>query len=172
MNTAENEQQLQSTEFLTFIMNNEEYGVEILDVQEIRGWEDCTVLPNMPVYVKGVINLRGTIVPIIDLRQKFGFEQVDYSATTVVIIVKVLVEDHLKVMGLVVDAVSDVYTISDHDINLPPQLNNDAKPNVIKGLVSINEKMVVLLCSSLLLDLQQFKNLESLHQYNEAISAE
>ena len=73
MTTAEKDPQCQSTQFLTFIMNNEEYGVEILDVQEIRGWESCTELPNMPDYVKGVINLRGTIVPIIDLRQKFGF---------------------------------------------------------------------------------------------------
>lgn len=162
MNTAEKDLQLQSTQFLTFIMNNEEYGVEILDVQEIRGWETCTELPNMPGYVKGVINLRGTIVPIIDLRQKFGFVDVEYSATTVVIIVKVLVEQQLKVMGLVVDAVSDVHSIADSDVNLPPQLNHESEPNVIKGLVSINDKMVVLLCSNLLLDLEQFKNLEQL----------
>lgn len=172
MNTAEKEQQFQSTQFLTFIMNNEEYGVEILDVQEIRGWENCTELPNMPTYVKGVINLRGTIVPIIDLRQKFGFEHIEYSATTVVIIVKVLVEGQLKVMGLVVDAVSDVHTIIDSEINLPPQLSHDSAPNVIKGLVSVNDKMVVLLCSSLLLDLQQFQNLEQLDAFKATVMSE
>ncbi|PKH07519.1 chemotaxis protein CheW [Moritella sp. Urea-trap-13] len=156
----------QSTQFLTFIMAEEEYGVEILDVQEIRGWESCTEIPNMPAYVKGVINLRGTIVPIVDLRQKFGLENIEYSAITVVIVVKVLVEDKSKVMGLVVDAVSDVHTIAHSDINLPPQLGPDNGPSVIRGLVSIKDKMVVLLSSSLLLDLEQFQNIETLNMHN------
>jgi len=156
----------QSTQFLTFIMADEEYGVEILDVQEIRGWEPCTEIPNMPQYVKGVINLRGTIVPIVDLRQKFGLDNIEYSTTTVVIVVKVLVEDKSKVMGLVVDAVSDVHTIAHSDINLPPQLGQDYGPSVIRGLVSINNKMVVLLSSSLLLDLEQFQNIEKIKGHN------
>jgi len=161
-----------STQFLTFIMADEEYGVEILDVQEIRGWEPCTEIPNMPEYVKGVINLRGTIVPIVDLRQKFGLNNIEYSATTVVIVVMVLVEGKSKVMGLVVDAVSDVHTISHHDINLPPQLGQSDGPSVIRGLVSINNKMVVLLSSSLLLDLEQFKNMEQIntHRTEHAIA--
>ena len=153
----------QSTQFLTFIMADEEYGVEILDVQEIRGWEPCTEIPNMPEYVKGVINLRGTIVPIVDLRQKFGLNNIDYSATTVVIVVKVLVADKSKVMGLVVDAVSDVHTIDHSDINLPPQLGPDSGPSVIRGLVSINAKMVVLLSSNLLLDLEQFQSIDQIN---------
>lgn len=155
----------QSTQFLTFIMADEEYGVEILDVQEIRGWEPCTEIPNMPVFVKGVINLRGTIVPIVDLRQKFGLENIEYSAITVVIVVKVLVENKSKVMGLVVDAVSDVHTIAHSDINLPPQLGQDNGPSVIRGLVSINDKMVVLLSSSLLLDLEQFQSIEQMNAH-------
>jgi len=153
----------QATQFLTFIMAKEEYGVAILDVQEIRGWEPCTEIPNMPAYVKGVINLRGTIVPIIDLRQKFGLKNVEYSAVTVVIVVKVLVQDKSKIMGLVVDAVSDVHTIAHSEINLPPQLCNENEPNVIRGLVSIQGKMVILLNSSLLLDLNQFQALEHLN---------
>ncbi|QUM91136.1 chemotaxis protein CheW [Moritella sp. 36] len=156
----------QSTQFLTFIMADEEYGVEILDVQEIRGWEPCTEIPNMPQYVKGVINLRGTIVPIVDLRQKFGFNNIEYSTTTVVIVVKVLVEDKSKIMGLVVDAVSDVHTIAHGDINLPPQWGQDYGPSVIQGLISINNKMVVLLSSSLLLDLEQFQNIEQIKGHN------
>jgi len=156
----------QSTQFLTFIMAEEEYGVEILDVQEIRGWEACTEIPNMPAYVKGVINLRGTIVPIVDLRQKFGLKNIEYSAITVVIVVKVLVEDKSKVMGLVVDAVSDVHTIAHSDINLPPQLGPYNGPSVIRGLVSIKDKMVVLLSSSLLLDLEQFQNIDNLNLHN------
>lgn len=152
----------QTTQFLTFIMAEEEYGVAILDVQEIRGWEPCTEIPNMPAYVKGVINLRGTIVPIIDLRQKFGLKNVEYSAVTVVIVVKVLVQGKSKIMGLVVDAVSDVHTIAHNEINLPPQLCNENEPNIIRGLVSIQGKMVILLNSSLLLDLKQFQTIEHL----------
>ncbi len=157
----------QSTQFLTFIMAEEEYGVEILDVQEIRGWEPCTEIPNMPDYVKGVINLRGTIVPIVDLRQKFGLENIEYSAITVVIVVKVLVDNKSKVMGLVVDAVSDVHTIAHNDINSAPQLGPDHGPSVIRGLVSIKDKMVVLLSSSLLLDLDQFQNIEQMKDHSE-----
>lgn len=161
----------QSTQFLTFIMADEEYGVEILDVQEIRGWESCTEIPNMPAYVKGVINLRGTIVPIVDLRQKFGLNNIAYIATTVVIVVKVLVEDKSKVMGLVVDAVSDVHTIAHREINLPPQIGQSNERSIIRGLVSINEKMVVLLSSSLLLDIEQFQDIEqiNLHQSQQAM---
>ncbi|QFI39388.1 chemotaxis protein CheW [Moritella marina ATCC 15381] len=165
-NNTQTEIDEQSTQFLTFIMAEEEYGVEILDVQEIRGWESCTEIPNMPAYVKGVINLRGTIVPIVDLRQKFGLENIEYSAITVVIVVKVFVDGKSKVMGLVVDAVSDVHSIAHCDINLPPQLGTDNDPSVIRGLVSIKDKMVVLLSSSLLLDLEQFKNIESLSVHN------
>lgn len=161
IDTSEN-----STQFLTFIMANEEYGVEILDVQEIRGWEPCTEIPNMPMYVKGVINLRGTVIPIIDLRQKFGLNNIEYSATTVVIVVKVLVEDKSKIMGLVVDAVSDVHTIVNSDINLPPQLGGNDGPNVIRGLVSIDNKMVVLLSSNLLIDLEQFKDIEKINLHS------
>ena len=160
----------QSTQFLTFIMAEEEYGVEILDVQEIRGWEACTEIPNMPAYVKGVINLRGTIVPIVDLRQKFGLEHIEYSAITVVIVVKVLVDNKSKVMGLVVDAVSDVHTIAHSEINLPPQLGPDNGPSVIRGLVSIKDKMVVLLSSSLLLDLEQFQDIENMNVHNAQAS--
>lgn len=161
-NTAVKEAHEVTTQFLTFIMGEEEYGVEILDVQEIRGWEACTEIPNMPDYVKGVINLRGTIVPIVDLRKKFGFDSVEYSAVTVVIVVKVLVNESEKIMGLVVDAVSDVHTVSDEDINLPPQLGQNDRDNVIRGLVSINDKMVILLSASLLLDLHQFNSLEQI----------
>ncbi len=153
---------VQTTQFLTFIMAKEEYGVAILDVQESRGWEPCTEIPNMPAHVKGVINLQGTIAPIIDLRQKFGLKNVEYSKMTVVIVVKVLVQGKSTVMGLVVDAVSDVHTIAHSEINLPPQLGNENEPNVIRGLVSIQGKMVILLNSSLLLDLQQFQTIEYL----------
>lgn len=137
---AQDEQQ-----YLTFIMADEEYGVDILAVQEIRGWEESTVIPNAPDYIKGVINLRGTIVPIMDLRLRFGLPQVEYSPVTVVIILKVDDPDNSRVMGIVVDAVSDVYTIADSSTRKAPELTEDDNTEFIRGLVNVNEKMVILL---------------------------
>ena len=107
-------------QFLTFLMNGEEYGVDILSVQEIRSWEQATSIPNVPEYVKGVINLRGTIVPIIDLRTRFGMEQEEYSRVTVVIVLKVQTSKGERITGIVVDAVSDVYSLSSEDMRNPP----------------------------------------------------
>lgn len=146
-------------QYLTFIMAGEEYGVDILAVQEIRGWESATPLPNAPPHVKGVINLRGTIVPIIDLRQCFGMEAIEYSAITVVIVLKVVSENGDKVMGIVVDAVSDVYSLSEGDLQTAPDLGGSVSTEVIKGLVSVNDKMVILLNIDELLTLEDIPNL-------------
>ncbi|MEC7545719.1 MAG: chemotaxis protein CheW [Thalassolituus sp.] len=132
-------------QYLTFIMSGEEYGVDILAVQEIRGWEEPTLIPNAPSYIRGVINLRGTIVPIMDLRLRFGLSEADYTATTVVIILKFDSDNGERVMGIVVDAVSDVYTIADEETRRPPELTEDDNSDFIKGLVNVNEKMVILL---------------------------
>ncbi|MCT7357464.1 MAG: chemotaxis protein CheW [Thalassobium sp.] len=132
-------------QYLTFMMSDEEYGVDILAVQEIRGWEESTLIPNAPEYIRGVINLRGTIVPIMDLRIRFGLKRVEYSPVTVVIILKVDGDHGERVMGIVVDAVSDVYTISDASTRKPPELTEDRNSGFIKGLVNVNEKMVILL---------------------------
>ncbi|WP_199243946.1 chemotaxis protein CheW [Bacterioplanes sanyensis] len=135
-----NEQQ-----YLTFIMANEEYGVDILAVQEIRGWEPTTSIPNAPDYIGGVINLRGTIVPIMDLRMRFGLPIVEYSPVTVVVILKVIADNNEKIMGIVVDAVSDVYSIRQSDVRQPPDMNQDENTGFLRGLVSVKEKMVILL---------------------------
>lgn len=132
-------------QYLTFIMAGEEYGVDILTVQEIRGWEPTTVVPNSPKYIKGVINLRGTIVPIMDLRTRFNLDQVEYSPTTVVIILKVETDRGERVMGIVVDAVSDVHSISDVDLKSKPEITEDLNSDFIKNLVSVSEKMIILL---------------------------
>ena len=139
-NTAGNEQQ-----YLTFIMAGEEYGVDILAVQEIRGWEATTVIPNAPSYIKGVINLRGTIVPIMDLRSRFNLERIAYSPVTVVIILKVETERGDRVMGIVVDAVSDVHSISDSDTRNSPDLIEDLNTEFIRSLVSVDDSMIILL---------------------------
>ncbi|HEA17556.1 MAG: chemotaxis protein CheW [Pseudoalteromonas prydzensis] len=140
-------------QFLTFIMADEEYGVDILTVQEIRSWEEITEIPNAPDYLKGVINLRGTIVPILDLRLRFGLAMIDYGPLTVVIVVKVIFEQNSKIMGMVVDAVSDVYSIVEQDAKTVPNFSGSENTEFIAGLVNVGEKMVALL------DLQKTMNI-------------
>lgn len=135
----------QTDQYLTFIMADEEYGVDILRVQEIRGWENVTPIPNAPPHIKGVINLRGTIVPIIDLRQRFGLSKAEYGPLTVVIVLKVNTSKGSRVMGIVVDAVSDVYSLSADDMRAAPDLGDNVNTSYIRGLVSVANKMVILL---------------------------
>lgn len=132
-------------QYLTFIMAGEEYGVDILCVQEIRGWEEATPIPNAPPHIKGVINLRGAIVPIVDLRLCFGLHEIEYSELTVVIVLRVQSEKGSRTMGVVVDAVSDVYSIQSQEMKAPPDLGDAIETDFIQGLVNVNEKMVILL---------------------------
>lgn len=132
-------------QYLTFIVANEEYGVDILRVQEIKGWDKATPLPNTPEYIKGVINLRGTIVPIVDLRQRFGLEQVSYGPTTVVIMLNVLSARGQRIIGVVVDAVSEVYNVALADLKPAPDMGQGIRSDVVKGLATVENKMVILL---------------------------
>jgi purine-binding chemotaxis protein CheW len=135
----------ETQQYLTFILAGEEYGFDILRVQEIKGWDRATVIPNTPDYIRGVINLRGTIVPIVDLRTRFGLESAEYGRTTVVIVLKVETEDAERVMGIVVDAVSDVYNVGRDEIKPPPDLGGNVAVDFVKGLASVDEKIVILL---------------------------
>lgn len=141
-------------QFLTFILDNEEYGVEILRVQEIRGWSKVTPIPNSPTYLKGVINLRGSIVPIIDLRERFGMDSLEYGSTTVVIVLRVENGDEERIMGLVVDAVSEVYTLNQNQCQVPPEMGVESDEKFVKALASVEEKMIILL------DIDNFLNAE------------
>ncbi len=133
-------------QFLTFILAGEEYGVDILRVQEIKGWDAVTQVPNTPEYVRGVINLRGTIVPIIDLRIRFSMEQLEYGPTTVVIVLKVVSgDDSSRIMGIVVDGVSDVYNVKNDEINAAPDFGEGVDSSFVKGLATVEEKMVIIL---------------------------
>lgn len=154
----------EANQYLTFIMNGEEYGVDILCVQEIRGWESATPLPNAPKHIKGVINLRGTIVPIIDLRQCFGLPAIDYTPVTVVIVLKVQYQDTSRIIGIVVDGVSDVYALADNDMRQAPDLGHAVDTHFIKGLVSIDKKMVILLKLDQLLDIDEMPNLANIQE--------
>lgn len=133
------------SQYLTFIMADEEYGVDILRVQEIRGWDSVTPIPNTPEYIKGVINLRGTIVPIIDLRQRFCLGKASYGATTVVIVLRVECEERERVMGIVVDAVSDVYNVGEDEMKPAPDFGTVVSIDFVKGLVTVDEKMLIIL---------------------------
>ncbi len=127
-------------EFLSFRLGGEEYGVDILKVQEIRSYDTVTRLPEAPDYIKGVINLRGTIVPVIDLRLKLKIGSAEFDKQTVMIILNV--SD--KVIGMVVDAVSDVITLAASQIRPPPEFNGVLDTRYITGLGAIEDRMLIL----------------------------
>ena len=149
-------------QYLTFMMAGEEYGVDILSVQEIRGWEAATPIPNAPPNVKGVINLRGNIIPLIDLRQCFGLDSITYTPVTVVIVLKVTTGKVPRIMGIIVDAVSDVYTITEKEMRVPPDLGDSVDTGFIRGLSTVNDKMIVLLEMDKLLSLEDVSNLSEI----------
>lgn len=132
-------------QLLTFILADEEYGVDILRVQEIKGWDSVTPIPNTPEHIRGVINLRGTIVPIIDLRMRFGLESIPYGATTVVIVLRVVTGDKSRIMGIVVDAVSDVYNIPEEAMKPPPDFGTVISIDFVRALATVDETMVIVL---------------------------
>jgi purine-binding chemotaxis protein CheW len=129
------------SQYLTFTLGEEYYGVEILRVQEIKGYTAVTRIPNTPEYIKGVLNLRGTIVPIVDLRAKFGMEKIEYTRFTVIVVV--VVQD--RVMGIIVDAVSDVLNIAKKDIQQTPQFGTSVDVSFISGIGKCGDKLVALL---------------------------
>ena len=141
-------------QFLTFVMEGEEYGIDILNVQEIRGWGNVAPIPNAPAHVSGVINLRGAIVPVIGLRVMFALGEARFDENTVVIVLKVETDRVDRIMGIVVDAVSDVFSLSEGDKRPPPNVNQNISQNYINGLTEVKGKMVILLDSEKLLDIE------------------
>lgn len=139
-------------QYLTFILAGEEYGVEILRVQEIKGWDAVTPIPNTPAHVLGVLNLRGAIVPIVDLRKRFGLETVEFGKTTVVIVVRMQHDDQERTIGLVVDAVADVYRLDNNEIQETPEMGTQIDTRFVRGLAVVGEKMVILLDIDNLID--------------------
>ena len=132
-------------QYLTFILGSEEYGVDILRVQEIKGWDSVTPIPNTPEYIKGVINLRGTIVPIVDLRQRFNMPEIEYGPITVVIVLKIECADRDRIMGIVVDGVSDVYDVPPEEMKAAPDFGNVVDTEFVRGLATVEEKMIIIL---------------------------
>lgn len=134
-----------SSQYVTFVCAGVEYGVEILRVQEIKGWDGVTRVPYTPAYVLGVMNLRGVIVPVIDLRARFGLESKPFDSSTVVIVVRVDAAVGEKTVGIVVDAVSEVYNVATDAVKPTPDLGANADAACVSGLTSVDDKMVMLL---------------------------
>jgi purine-binding chemotaxis protein CheW len=132
---------LETSEFLAFKLGTEEYGIDILKVQEIRGYEKPTRMANVPEFIKGVVNLRGIIVPIIDMRIKFNMESVEYNEFTVVIILNV----GGRVIGIVVDGVSDVTTLTPDQIKAPPNFSASLNTGYVIGLGTLEGRMLILM---------------------------
>lgn len=148
----------EAEQFLTFRLDGLDYGIPIMQVQEIRGWTKVTPLPNSPRYIKGVLNLRGTIVPIVDLRLRFNLEETEYDAVTVIVVVNV----GGRLAGLVVDAVSDVISLSPDQRRTPPEFEGQANRQFVQGLTQVEEKLLVLI------DVDKLVNHDTLAEAAEA----
>ena len=144
-------------EYLTFILGEEEYGIDILRVQEIRGYDVVTAIANAPPFIKGVINLRGTIVPIVDMRIKFNLSNATYDEFTVVIILNVLG----RTVGIVVDGVSDVVELESEDIKPPPEFGSAFDTQFLTGLGVKEDRMLIMVDIEKLLSSKDFSLIES-----------
>jgi purine-binding chemotaxis protein CheW len=131
----------ENRQFLTFWLNEQEYGLDLLRVREIRGFTSITTIPNMPAHIKGVMNLRGTVLPVIDLRLKFGMPEKEYTKFTVIVIAK----SGEKNVGLVVDSVSDVLNVAGQQIEPPPDFGIAVDRNIILGLLKASDRLSILL---------------------------
>jgi len=132
-------------QMLTFMLGDETYGVDILRVQEIRGWSPVTRIPQSPHHVLGVLNLRGSIVPVVDLRMRLSLDRAEYTAITVIIVLSVDSGHGRRDFGVVVDGVSDVINVQADDIKPPPDLGAEVSTDYIQGLATVSDRMVMLL---------------------------
>lgn len=139
-------------EFLSFVLENEEYGVPILDVREVRGWNAVREIPNSPDYMKGVLEIRGEYIPIVDLRMRFGLSPAEIGPTTVVI---VLNDGQSNPLGIIVDGVSEVYPLSDEQIKAPPTVSNEVKQGYVRGIASVTNGHLILIDLEALFDISE-----------------
>lgn len=149
------------SQYLTFILATEEYGIDILSVVEIRGWETPTTIPSAPKCIKGVINLRGNIIPVVDLRSRFNMPEIPYGPSTVLIVIQMEYEKHKKMIGIVVDAVSDVYSVNIEQKQSKPEACDSPGHEYISSLVTIKQenakdKLVIILEPKHLFNFKEF----------------
>ncbi|MDM8565197.1 chemotaxis protein CheW [Candidatus Halobeggiatoa sp. HSG11] len=154
-----------ANKYLTFVLATEEYAIDILRVQEIKGWSKVTQIPNTPSYICGVINLRGTIVPIVDLRLRFNLDYQEYGSMTVVVVVNVISPNSKeRIMGVVVDGVSDVYDVTETEIKPPPDFGSVISTEFVDGLATVSDKMVIVLDIDKLLNSDELAIIDGLSQ--------
>ncbi|MDH3513550.1 MAG: chemotaxis protein CheW [Gammaproteobacteria bacterium] len=153
--------QTNESQILTFRLDGQDYGVSILKIQEIKGWDKITPIPNSPAYVKGVLNLRGVIVPVIDLRLRFGLNEAERDIFTVIIVANV----GGRLAGIVVDAVSDVINVGAEQLCEAPEYDGQQNREFIKGLAQVDGKLLVLL------DIDRLVNPDSLNKAAAAAPA-
>jgi purine-binding chemotaxis protein CheW len=132
-------------QYLSFFLGGQEYATDILRVQEIKGWDTVTRVPYSPNYILGVINLRGAIVPVVDPRVRFALESAPFDSATVVIVVRVEGGRGERIVGLVVDAVSDVYSFSVENIQPPPDAVGSVDQMFVLGLAKLDDRLVIIL---------------------------
>ena len=143
--------------YLTFRLHKEDYGIEILKVREIFGMQEITSVPGVPEYVKGVINLRGRIIPVIDLRLKFDFKEIEYNKETCIIVV--LIEEIL--VGIIVDTVSEVVDIPGDDIEQSPSFGADTPTEYLLGMGKVKERVIILLNVEKVFSVQEISSIGS-----------
>ncbi|THB69531.1 MAG: purine-binding chemotaxis protein CheW [Gammaproteobacteria bacterium] len=150
---------LDACQYLSFELDQEYYCVDILRVQEILGYNEMTRVPNTPEFVKGVLNLRGAIVPVIDLRARFSLSDSDLGKTTVIVVLSIKTATKDKIVGIIVDAVSDVLNIIKTDIKSVPETGTKVETEFLTGLVSSDNRMVMIMNVDNLLDPENFMEL-------------
>jgi purine-binding chemotaxis protein CheW len=151
--------------YLTFELGNEEFGIQVLKVREIMGIQDITAVPQTPVYVKGVINLRGKVIPVVDLRRKFGLPEIEYTQRTCIIVVQVNAGKVGMLMGIVVDGVSEVLNLMAADIEDTPDFGEGVATPYLLGMAKIKGKVKILLEINEVLTSQELHGLESVLEH-------
>jgi purine-binding chemotaxis protein CheW len=159
--TAEPKLDPRTGKYLTFRLAREEFAIQVLRVREIMGMQDITAVPQTPAYMKGVINLRGKIVPVIDLRLKFGFPEVEATSTTCIIVVQLKSGREILLMGLLVDAVSEVSNFAAADIEDTPDFGNGVSTPYLLGIAKVKGLVKILLNIDEVLSTTEVQNLES-----------
>jgi purine-binding chemotaxis protein CheW len=159
--TAEPKLDPRTGKYLTFRLAREEFAIQVLRVREIMGMQDITAVPQTPAYMKGVINLRGKIIPVIDLRLKFGFPEVEATSTTCIIVVQLKSGREILLMGLLVDAVSEVSNFTVGDIEDTPDFGNGVSTPYLLGIAKVKGSVKILLNIDEVLSTTEVQNLES-----------
>ncbi|MBI5083898.1 MAG: purine-binding chemotaxis protein CheW [Acidobacteria bacterium] len=158
--------------YLVFHLGKEEFGVHVLKVREIMGIQEITCVPQTPEFVRGVINLRGKVIPVIDLRRKFRMEEAEYTSRTCIIVLQVAMESGAILMGAIVDGVSEVLTIQENEIENTPEFGEEMATPYILGMAKVKGKVKILLDIDEVLSRQEVRGLEHLPQLGQGAELE